>query len=242
MTPAFLFCCFSEVLFLINTTAPLAFAACAARTTAACAALWLLFSAPACAQESSEPGSSTEPPFSYPATLLSARSTYTVSPATPVLLGNTVVVLEQSRLSDVAAIARAPVHEEGAGKDARRWVCVQAQNSAKPVKLWFIASGQDTVTEVQMRPGAFDQTARCGALTDHFEPVFLSHIASGMNIDAVTSDIGPASLRDAHGWRFWVSRRTYEYFEERFTEYVWVGALADETGTISDVFTTQITR
>ena len=70
----------------------------------------------------------------------------------------------------------------------------------------------------------------------------MSHIASGMNIDAVTSDIGPASLRDAHGWRFWVSRRTYEYFEERFTEYVWVGALADETGTISDVFTTQITR
>ena len=96
MTPAFLFCCFSEVLFLINTTAPLAFAACAARTTAACAALWLLFSAPACAQESSEPGSSTEPPFSYPATLLSARSTYTVSPATPVLLGNTVVVIEHN--------------------------------------------------------------------------------------------------------------------------------------------------
>ncbi len=203
-------------------------------------ALMLVFGS-ACAQESSE-NDGTQAPFSYPATLLHARSTYTVSPATPVLLGNTVVVLEQSRLSDVAAIARAPVHEEGSGKNARRWVCVQAQNNAKPVKLWFIASGQDTVTEVQMRPGTFAQNARCGALTDHFEPVFLSHIASGMNIDSVTSDIGPASLRDARGWRFWVSRRTYEYYEESFTEYVWVGALADEKGVISDVFTTQITR
>lgn len=183
-----------------------------------------------------------EEPFAYPASLLSARSTYTVSPATPVLLGNTVVVLEQSRLTDVAAIARAPVHVDGSGRSARRWVCAQAQSASHPVKLWFIATGQETVTEVQMRPGTFAEDAGCGELTNHFEPVTLSRIASGMTIAAVVRDIGPASARDARGWHFWVSRRSYEYFDQKFTEYVWVGALADKQGHISDVFTTQITR
>lgn len=211
---------------------------------AACAAL-LAFGlmsvmGPCVQAQGAEPG--LEEPFSYPASLLRARSTYTVSPATPVLLGSTVVVLEQSRLTDVAAIAHAPVHVEGSGRSARRWVCAQAQGATRPVKLWFIATGQETVTEVQMRPGTFAETAGCGELTNHFEPVTLSRIASGMTVDSVVRDIGPASARDARGWHFWVSRRSYEYYEQKFTEYVWVGALADEKGVISDVFTTQITR
>ena len=45
-------------------------------------------------------------------------------PATPVVLGNTEVVLEQSRLMDVAAITSAPVYSEGSGENARRWLCV----------------------------------------------------------------------------------------------------------------------
>ena len=181
-------------------------------------------------------------PFSYPASLISARSTYTVSPATPVVLGETVVVLESSRLNDVAAIARAPVYTEGKGKDARHWVCVTAHNKDKPLRLWFIASGQETVTEVQMSPGTFKQPENCGKINDHFEPVYLSRIASGMKVRDVVRDIGPASYKDDAGWNFWVSRRSYTYFENRFTEYVWVGALADDKGTISEVFTTQITR
>ena len=121
-------------------------------------------------------------------------------------------------------------------------MCAQGEAAAGPVKLWFIASGQETVTEVQMRPGAFDEGARCGALTEHFAPAKLSRIASGMTIESVVRDIGPASSKDARGWHFWVSRRTYTYFDETYTEYVWVGALADAGGVISDVFTTQITR
>ena len=181
-------------------------------------------------------------PFSYPASLVNARSTYTVSPATPVVLGQTVVVLESSRLNDVAAIARAPVYSEGTGKKARSWVCVAADNGNKPLRLWFIASGQETVTEVQMSPGNFTHPEACGKITDHFEPVYLSRIASGMTVSEVVQDIGPASYKDDAGWNFWVSRRTYTYFENRFTEYVWVGARADARGTISEVFTTQITR
>lgn len=181
-------------------------------------------------------------PFSYPASLINARSTYTVSPATPVVLGKTVVVLESSRLNDVAAIARAPVHSEGSGKDARHWVCVAAHNKDQPLRLWFIASGQETVTEVQMSPGTFNQPQNCGKINEHFEPVYLSRIASGMNVGDVARDIGPASYKDDAGWNFWVAHRTYTYFENRFTEYVWVGALADDSGTISEVFTTQITR
>lgn len=204
------------------------------------ACLVCLAAMPAAAQDASP--DSDIAPFSYPTSLLRARSTYTVSPATPVLLGSTRVVLEGSRLNDVAAIARAPVHTEGIGHNARSWVCVQANNGKHPLKLWFIASGQDTVTEAQMRPGRFAENAPCGSLTDHFEPVKLSRIASGMHIDAVVRDIGPASMKDADGWSFWVSRRTYQYYEDVFTEYVWVGAHADENGRIGQVFTTQISR
>ena len=99
------------------------------------------------------PASASDEPFGYPSTLLHARSTYTVSPATPVLLGDTVVVLEQSRISDVAAIVQSRIHSED---DGRRWVCAQAKNGDTPLRLWFIATGQETVTEVQMSPGTFE--------------------------------------------------------------------------------------
>ena len=183
-----------------------------------------------------------EEPFSYPGSLLAARSTYTVSPATPVVLGNTEVVLEQSRLMDVAAITSAPVYSEGSGENARRWLCVQANNGKRPLKLWFIASGQDTVTEAQMQPGSFQTPKACGSLSPHFEPVYLSGIASGMTIRAVSNEIGPASHKDANGWHFWVSLRSYTYNKTRYTEYVWVGAHADKKGVIDNAFTTQLTR
>ena len=194
----------------------------------------------ACAASADVP--EADAPFTYPTSLLSARSTYTVSPATPVVLGEALVVLESSRVTDVAAIARAPIHEEGSGRDGRRWVCVQAHNEGRPLRLWFIASGQETVTEVQMSPGTFGEPAACGKLNEHFEPVYLSRIASGMLVSDVVRDIGPASMVDENGWHFWVARRSYRYYEEHFTEYVWVGALADSDGRIGRVFTTQITR
>lgn len=211
------------------------------RRTQALCALPALLAAAACAAQTAAPDL-PEGPFAYPASLLAARSTYTVSPATPVLLGSTVVVLEQSRLGDVAAIVRAPVHVEGSGEDARRWVCAEADDAGRPLKLWFISSSGETVTEVQMRPGSFSGDARCGRLSAHFEPVYLSRIASGMKLEAVVRDIGPASAHDAQGWNFWVSRRTYDYYGQSFTEYVWVGARVSNEGVVGDVFTAQITR
>ena len=184
------------------------------------------------------PVSASDEPFGYPSTLLHARSTYTVSPATPVLLGDTVVVLEQSRISDVAAIVQSRIHSE---TDGRRWVCAQAKNGDMPLRLWFIATGQDTVTEVQMSPGTFESPQNCGRLTAHFEPVFLSRIQSGMTVREISCDIGPASSHDDEGWHFWVSRRNYSYDGENYTEYVWVGAHAVE-GKVREVFTTQLTR
>lgn len=184
------------------------------------------------------PAFGSDEPFGYPSTLLQARSTYTVSPATPVLLGDTVVVLEQSRLSDVAAIAGSRVHTDS---DGRRWVCVQSHDQASPLRLWFIATGQETVTEVQMSPGSFEEPSACGKLTAHFEPVFLSRIQSGMTIREITGDIGPASAHDEQGWYFWVSRRGYEYDGTHYTEYVWVGA-HEKDGKVNEVFTTQLTR
>ena len=180
----------------------------------------------------------SDEPFGYPSTMLQARSTYTVSPATPVLLGDTVVVLEQSRLSDVAAIVRSAMRTD---EDGRRWVCARTRNEDAPIRLWFLATGQETVTEVQMAPGRFEEPEKCGTLTDHFEPVYLSRIQSGMTIREITADIGPASGRDAQGWYFWVSRRSYDYDGSRYTEYVWVGA-HDCNGTVDEVFTTQLTR
>ena len=184
------------------------------------------------------PASASDEPFGYPSTLLHARSTYTVSPATPVLLGDTVVVLEQSRISDVAAIVQSRIHSED---DGRRWVCAQAKNGDTPLRLWFIATGQETVTEVQMSPGTFEYPKNCGRLTAHFEPVYLSRIQSGMTVREIATDIGPASAHDDEGWYFWVSRRNYSDDGESYTEYVWVGA--HEVGDkVREVFTTQLTR
>lgn len=180
----------------------------------------------------------SDDPFGYPSTLLHARSTYTVSPATPVLLGDTVVVLEQSRLSDVAAIVRSRIHTD---PDGRRWVCAQTVHEGTALRLWFIATGQETITEVQMSPGSFEVPANCGRLTAHFEPVYLSRIQSGMTIRDITADIGPASAHDAQGWHFWVSRRNYSYDGTDYTEYVWVGA-HETDGKVREVFTTQLTR
>lgn len=180
----------------------------------------------------------SDEPFGYPSTLLRARSTYTVSPATPVMLGDTVVVLEQSRLSDVAAIVQSRIHTDA---DSRRWVCAQSQIGNQPVRLWFLATGQETVTEVQMAPGTFENPKLCGRLTAHFEPVYLSRIQSGMHIADITADIGPASMHDDEGWYFWVSRRNYSYDGSDYTEYVWVGA-HEQDGKVREVFTTQLTR
>ena len=202
------------------------------RFTATLAAAAALFSA-------SLSASAADEPFGYPSTLLQARSTYTVSPATPVLLGNTVVVLEQSRLSDVAAIVGSAIHTE---EDGRRWVCSEASNNGTPLRLWFIATGQDTITEVQMSPGTFENPKNCGRLTAHFEPVYLSRIQSGMTIREIVNDIGPASSHDDEGCYFWVSRRSYSYDGQNYTEYVWVGAHAPEKGAVREVFTTQLTR
>lgn len=187
---------------------------------------------------SAQPAAASDSPFGYPSTLLTARSTYSVSPATPVLLGDTVVVLEQSRLSDVAAIVRSAVRVDD---DGRRWVCAQTQHEGKPLRLWFIATGQETVTEVQMSPGTFENPQQCGRLTAHFEPVFLSRIQSGMTIREIAADIGPASAHDEAGWHFWVSHRHYEYDGAIYTEYVWVGA-HEVQGKVREVFTTQLTR
>ena len=183
-----------------------------------------------------------EEPFSYPASLLLARSTYTVSPATPAMLGSTAVVLEQSLLTDIAAITQAPIHIEGSGDDARSLICVQAQNATGPVKLWFIATGEAAVTEVQMTPGTFSDPAYCGALTAHFEPVFLSHIAVGMKLPDIVRDIGPVSHTSPDGWNYWVSRVHYVYAGNPYTQYVWLGAQTDKQGVVQRVFTSQLTN
>ena len=77
----------------------------------ACAALLafgLMSVMGSCVQaQGAEPG--LEEPFSYPASLLRARSTYTVSPATPVLLGSTVVVLEQAPENRIRCLGAAEV-------------------------------------------------------------------------------------------------------------------------------------
>lgn len=188
--------------------------------------------------QTAAPAIASDTPFGYPSTLLRARSTYTVSPATPVLLGDTVVVLEQSRLSDVAAIVGSRIHADA---DGRRWVCAQTKDNDSPIRLWFLATGQETITEVQMSPGTFENPQMCGRLTAHFEPVYLSRIQSGMTIREITADIGPASSHDAQGWYFWVSRRNYSYDGTNYTEYVWVGA-HETDGKVREVFTTQLTR
>ena len=186
----------------------------------------------------SAPAIASDEPFGYPSTLLRARSTYKVSPATPVLLGNTEVVLEQSRLTDVAAIVQSAVRTD---EDGRRWVCAQTESEDNPLRLWFIATGQETVTEVQMSPGVFETPSKCGKLKAHFEPVFLSRIQSGMSVREIVSDIGPASFHDDEGWYFWVAHRRYSYDDKNYTEYVWVGAHEIE-GSVREVFTTQLTR
>lgn len=183
-----------------------------------------------------------EEPFSYPASLLLARSTYTVSPATPVMLGNTAVVLEQTLLTDIASITGATVKREGQGDDARTLACVQARNATGPIKLWFIATSEEEVTEVQMMPGTFAPGSQCGTLSSHFEPVFVSRLAVGQTLSEIVRDIGPVSYSSSDGWTYWVSRVHYVYAGTAYTQYVWLGAQTDQKAVVQKVFTSQLTQ
>lgn len=188
------------------------------------------------------PAQASEEPFSYPASLLLARSTYTVSPATPVMLGNTAVVLEQTLLADIASIAGATIKHEGQGDDARSLACVQARNATGPIKLWFIATNEDEVTEVQMMPGTFSADSQCGTLSSHFEPVFVSRLAVGQTLSEIVHDIGPVSYSSTDGWNYWVSRVHYVYAGTAYTQYVWLGAQTDQKSIVQKVFTSQLTQ
>jgi len=181
-------------------------------------------------------------PFAYPAGALAAHPTFSVSPATPAKLGETLVVFEQSLLSDVALIARAPILIDREGGSVRKWVCIQATHGKTPIRLWFISSGEGKVTEAQMEAGSFQaQQQFCGRLPSHFSPVALSLISIGDRVRKIEGNIGPASLK-ADGWSYWVSRRVYKFDGQRSTEFVWVGARTGKDGKIDRVFASQLTQ
>ncbi len=181
-------------------------------------------------------------PFAYPSSALLARPTYTVSPATPVKLGGTLVVLERSLLSDVAQITKAPIQTDQQDGMQRQWICVLGEHDHQPIRLWFISSADGKVTEAQMQVGSFEaQQQFCGRLPLHFHPVSLSLISIGDYVGAVEQTIGPASLKD-EGWNYWVSRRQYDFDGKIQTEFVWVGAHVGPDGRIERVFSSQLTR
>lgn len=181
-------------------------------------------------------------PFAYPAGALAAHPTFTVSPATPAKLGEAVVVFEESLLSDIALIARAPIHSDREGGSVRKWVCIQASHGNTPIRLWFISSSDGKVTEAQMESGSFQtQQQFCGRLPAHFSPVSLSLISIGDRVRRIEANIGPASLKE-DDWSYWVSRRGYEFDGRKSTEFVWVGARTDKDGRIDRVFASQLTQ
>jgi hypothetical protein len=181
-------------------------------------------------------------PFAYPSSALAARPTFSVSPATPAKLGDTLVVFEHSRIEDIALIANAPIHSDREGGIARQWVCIQATHNKEPVRLWFISSSDGRVNEAQMESGSFEPRQQfCGRLPAYFSPVSLSMISIGDRVRMIEQNIGPASMKEG-GWSYWVSRKGYVFEGQRLTEYVWVGARTAGNGRIDRVFATQLTQ
>ena len=140
-------------------------------------------------------------PFAYPTGLLDAPATLTTPLGRDARIGKPRIVLESTRLEDLAAMTGATRLSEGDGVFRRDTLCLTGTTHGKPMIVWFIATDSDFVTEAQLEwAGERTVPEICRRLDAEHLPVQIGRIGLGMESALVNELLGRASYKDEAGW------------------------------------------
>ena len=183
-------------------------------------------------------------PFAYPTGLLDAPATLTTPLGSGARIGKPRIVLENTRLEDLAAMTRAVRLSEGDGVFRRDTVCLAGTTHGKPMIAWFIATDSEFVTEVQLEwTGKRNVPEFCRRLDAEHQPVQIGRIGLGMEHALVDELLGPASYKDDAGWHYWFSQRFLRNTRGlQELELNWLAVHYDGAGFVDQCFSSQVTN
>lgn len=183
-------------------------------------------------------------PFAYPTGLLDAPATLGTPPGNEARIGKPRIVLENTRLADLATMTGATRLSEGRDVFRRDTLCLTGTEHGKPVVAWFIATDSEYVTEAQLE-WVGDRTVPeyCRRLTPDNLPIRLGKIGVGMPFAEVTELLGPASSQDDNGWHYWFSQRFLRNDRGlQELELNWLAVRLDADGRVERAFISQVTN
>ena len=169
-------------------------------------------------------------PFAYPTGLLDAPATLTTPLGRDARIGKPRIVLESTRLEDLAAMTGATRLSEGDGVFRR--------------DVWFIATDSDFVTEAQLEwAGERTVPEICRRLDAEHLPVQIGRIGLGMESALVNELLGRASYKDEAGWHYWFSQRFLRNKRGlQELELNWLAVHYDDDGLVDKTFSSQVTN
>ena len=157
-------------------------------------------------------------PFAYPTGLLDAPATLTTPLGRDARIGKPRIVLESTRLEDLAAMTGATRLSEGDGVFRRDTLCLTGTTHGKPMIVWFIATDSDFVTEAQLE-------------------------WAGERTVPVNELLGRASYKDEAGWHYWFSQRFLRNKRGlQELELNWLAVHYDDDGLVDKTFSSQVTN
>lgn len=190
-----------------------------------------------CAQDINEP-------FSYPTGLLDAPATLTTPVGNTARIGKPKIILESTKLADLADLTGATRLSEGRDAFRRDTLCLTGTDHGKPVIAWFIATDSEYVTEAQLA-WVKDQRVPefCRRLPPEQLPIQLGKVGLGMTQAEVQDLLGPASSQDTSGWHYWFSQRFFRNDRGlQELELNWLAVRFDQNGLVSQAFISQVTN
>lgn len=190
-----------------------------------------------CAQDINEP-------FSYPTGLLDAPATLATPVGDSARIGKSIVVLESTKLADLAELTGATHLSEGRDVFRRDTLCLTGSEHGKPVIAWFIATDSEYVTEAQLEwVNDRHVPEYCRRLPPERLPIQLSKVGLGMTQSEVQELLGPASSQDDNGWHYWFSQRFLRNDRGlQELELNWLAVRFDDQGLVSQAFISQVTN
>ena len=190
-----------------------------------------------CAQDINEP-------FSYPTGLLDAPATLATHVGDSARIGKSIVVLESTKLADLAELTGATRLSEGRDVFRRDTLCLTGTEHGKPVIAWFIATDSEYVTEAQLEwVNDRHVPEYCRRLPPERLPIQLGKVGLGMTQSEVQELLGPASSQDDNGWHYWFSQRFLRNDRGlQELELNWLAVRFDDQGLVSQAFISQVTN
>lgn len=144
-----------------------------------------------------------EPP-GYPAALLNTEPTLAAPPAPLVRLGNLDLILERTRLGDLARAMRAPITREREGDASRDWICLSSSEAGQAQRIWLISSKADgSITEAQVEAAPAHKS--CPRVGPELMP---ARVGAGVHLGQSRTEVlqllGQPS-REEDGWLFYMA-------------------------------------